>query len=40
MQDVSKDTLTFRNEPDQQALPMRQLGFFLMGDGLGGAGKH
>lgn len=40
MQDISKDTLTFRNEPDQQALPMRQLGFFFMGDGLGGAGKH
>lgn len=40
MQDVSKDTLTFRNEPGQKALPMRQLGSFLMGDGLGGAGKH
>lgn len=40
MQDVSKDTLTFRNKRDQTALPMRQLGSFLMGDGLGGAGKH
>ncbi len=40
MQDVSKETLTFRNSPDQRALPMRQLGSFLLGENLGGAGTH
>ncbi|KIH71490.1 GMC family oxidoreductase [Salinicoccus roseus] len=40
MQDVSKETITFRNTPDQQALPMRQLGSFLLGENLGGAGTH
>src|SRR5699024_9198166 len=40
MQDVSKETITFRNERSQRALPMRQLGSFLMGEGLGGAGIH
>ncbi|WP_376096711.1 GMC family oxidoreductase [Roseomonas sp. CCTCC AB2023176] len=39
-QDLSRDTITFRNRPDQQALPMRRLGAFLLGDGLGGAGVH
>jgi gluconate 2-dehydrogenase alpha chain len=40
MQDVSRQTLTFRNSPDQTALPMRQLGSFLPGTDLGGAGVH
>lgn len=40
MNDVSRETLTFRNRPDQQALPMRQLGSFLPGTGVGGAGVH
>lgn len=40
MQDVSRDTLTFRNSADQMALPMRQLGSFLLGTGTGGAGSH
>ncbi|WP_240374467.1 GMC family oxidoreductase [Bacillus piscicola] len=40
MQDVSKETITFRNESKQRALPMRQLGSFLLGEGLGGAGVH
>ncbi|OLV15701.1 GMC family oxidoreductase [Deinococcus marmoris] len=40
MQDVSRDTLTFRNSADQMALPMRQLGSFLLGNGTGGAGAH
>jgi gluconate 2-dehydrogenase alpha chain len=40
MQDLSRDTLTFRNAPDETALPMRQLGSFLPGEGLGGAGAH
>ncbi len=38
--DVSRDTLTFRNTPGQQALPMRRLGSFLPGEGVGGAGVH
>lgn len=40
MQDVSKETMTFRNRPDQTALPMRQLGSFLPGTDVGGAGIH
>ncbi|WP_373895529.1 GMC family oxidoreductase [Virgibacillus sp. CBA3643] len=40
MQDLSRETITFRNERDERALPMRQLGSFLMGEGLGGAGVH
>src|SRR4051794_20130183 len=40
MQDLSRETVTFRNAPDQKALPMRQLGSFLPGTDLGGAGVH
>ena len=40
MQDVSRETLTFRNNASQTALPMRQLGSFLPGEGVGGAGVH
>ena len=40
MQDVRRDTLTVRNHPGQTALPMRKLGSFLPGEGLGGAGVH
>ncbi|SEJ00317.1 gluconate 2-dehydrogenase alpha chain [Bhargavaea ginsengi] len=40
MQDLSKETITFRNRPDQRALPMRTMGSFLLGEGLGGAGTH
>ncbi|WP_414472504.1 GMC family oxidoreductase [Microvirga sp. M2] len=40
MQDLSQETVTFRNTPDQKALPMRQLGSFLPGTDLGGAGVH
>lgn len=40
MQDVAKETITFRNNKDQKALPMRQQGSFLLGDNLGGAGTH
>lgn len=39
-QDLSKETITFRNNSKMQALPMRRLGSFLLGDGLGGAGTH
>jgi len=40
MQNLSRETLTFRNTTDQTALPMRQLGSFLPGEGLGGAAAH
>lgn len=40
MQDLSKETVTFRNTRKQKALPMRQMGSFLLGEGLGGAGTH
>ncbi len=40
MQDLSKETITFRSNENIRALPMRQYGSFLIGDGLGGAGVH
>ena len=40
MQDLSKETSTFRTTEEMRALPMRRLGSFLLGDGLGGAGVH
>jgi len=40
MQNVERETLTFRNTSAQAALPMRQLGSFLPGEGVGGAGVH
>jgi gluconate 2-dehydrogenase alpha chain len=40
MMDVAKDTYTIRNKPSETALPMRRLGSFLPGQGLGGAGVH
>ncbi|KAB7706197.1 GMC family oxidoreductase [Bacillus aerolatus] len=40
MQDTSRETVTFRNEAKERALPMRQLGSFLLGEGLGGSGVH
>src|SRR5438477_726572 len=40
MQNPAKDTLTIRNNPSQEALPMRRLGSFLPGEGVGGAGVH
>jgi len=39
-QNVAHTTLTFRNKSDQQALPMRRLGSFLPGSGVGGGGVH
>jgi gluconate 2-dehydrogenase alpha chain len=38
--DVSNDTYTIRNKPSETALPMRRLGSFLPGEGVGGAGAH
>ena len=40
MQDLSKETITFRNNGSMTALPMRQYGSFLLGTGTGGAGSH
>ncbi|MFD0618889.1 GMC family oxidoreductase [Paenibacillus sp. GCM10027629] len=40
MQDLSKETITFRNTSKMTALPMRSYGSFLIGEGLGGAGIH
>ena len=40
MQDLSRETLTFRNNGGQRALPMRQYGSFMLGNGVGGAGTH
>ena len=40
MQDNSTDTITFRNTPDELALPIRRFGAFLPGEGVGGAGIH
>src|SRR6195256_2008939 len=38
MMNTARDTLTVRNNPSQEALPMRRLGSFLPGDVVGGAG--
>ncbi|SDH00204.1 gluconate 2-dehydrogenase alpha chain [Planococcus glaciei] len=40
MQDLSRETVSFRNNRKQRALPMRQMGSFLLGEGLGGSGTH
>lgn len=40
MQDTARETLTFRNRLAQTALPMRRLGSFLPGTGVGGAAVH
>ncbi|MGI4813229.1 MAG: GMC family oxidoreductase [Janthinobacterium lividum] len=40
MQNLSRETLTMRHSMQEQALPYRQLGAFLLGDGVGGAGVH
>lgn len=40
MQDLSKETITHRNNTTMKALPMRYYGTFIVGDGVGGAGSH
>jgi gluconate 2-dehydrogenase alpha chain len=40
MQDAARDTLTMRNTEKQEALPVRRLGAFLPGEGVGGSGVH
>jgi gluconate 2-dehydrogenase alpha chain len=39
-QDLSRNTITFRNNADQSAVPMREYGSFLPGNGVGGAMVH
>jgi gluconate 2-dehydrogenase alpha chain len=39
-QNPARDALSFRNNVRETALPIRQFGSFLPGDGLGGAGVH
>ncbi len=41
-QNLSRETLTFRNQPHTQekALPMREMGSFKPGECVGGAGMH
>jgi len=39
-EEPARETLTFRNSADQTALPMRHLGSFNPGAGVGGAGVH
>ncbi len=39
-QEPARETVTFRNNLGQTALPMRHLGSFLPGTGVGGAGVH
>src|SRR5579875_18499 len=39
-QNVAYDTLTIRNNVNETALPMRRLGSFLLGTGVGSAGVH
>src|ERR1700692_1754958 len=38
MQNSARDTITVRNNPQQEALPMRRLGSFLPGEVVGGSG--
>src|SRR6201989_171879 len=40
MQNTARDTLTVRNNPQQEALPMRRLRSFLPGEVVGGSGVH
>lgn len=40
MQDVAEETVTFRHNASQRALPVRQHGSFLPGSGVGGSGEH
>lgn len=40
MNDLSKETMTFRHNTNQVAQPYREWGAFLIGDGVGGSGMH
>ena len=40
MQNAARETVTARNKPSEEALPIRRLGAFLPGEGVGGSGIH
>ena len=40
IQNLARETVTFRNEMSETALPMRELGAFKPGECVGGAGMH
>ncbi len=40
LQNLSRETLTFRNAMNETALPMREIGSFKPGECVGGAGVH
>jgi gluconate 2-dehydrogenase alpha chain len=40
VQNLSRETITFRNAMNETALPMRELGSFKPGECVGGAGAH
>ena len=40
MQNLSRETITFRNNMSETALPMREIGSFKLGECVGGAGIH
>ena len=40
MQDYSLETVTLRYTTHDRAIPIRQLGSFMPGQGTGGAGEH
>ena len=40
LQNLSRETITFRNAVNQTALPMREIGSFKPGECVGGAGAH
>jgi gluconate 2-dehydrogenase alpha chain len=39
-QDLSRETITFRNTPGETALPMREMGSFKPGEAVGGTSLH
>ncbi|MEB0208975.1 GMC family oxidoreductase, partial [Pseudomonas sp. CCC3.1] len=39
-QDVTKETVTIRHSDNDVAMPNRQLGAIMPGNGVGGAGLH
>src|SRR5260370_33063785 len=39
-QNLARDTLTFRNNNSQTALPMREMGAFTLGEMVGGTSAH
>ena len=40
MQSLARETVTIRHTAQDEALPLRQYGAFLFGDGVGGSGVH